>query len=76
MKGISAAPVTVPVGTSEATLKVQFGASAGPFNMVVPIRATARLTEDVMVRGRPLRKGDDVYAETSIRFVEPRRPRS
>ena len=76
MKGISAAPVTVPVGTSEATLKVQFGSSAGPFNMVVPIRATARLTEDVMVRGRPLRKGDDVYAETSIRFVEPRRPRS
>lgn len=40
VKGLRAAPVTVPAGSDRGVLEVHFAATAGPFNLPCPIHAT------------------------------------
>ena len=71
-RGIEATPVDIPADQNEATLRIRFADVAGPFNAPVVVRATARLTRTVTVRGRPLREGDPVIAVTRISVVPER----
>lgn len=41
VRGLSAEPVVVPPGESQAVLKIQFAADAGPFNLPIAIRGVA-----------------------------------
>ena len=71
MQGVEAAPVEIPVNEDQGTMRIRFAADAGPFNMSLVVRATARPTETMTVRGRPLRKNDPVIAEARIDVVTP-----
>ena len=71
VQGIEAAPVEIPVNQDQGTLRIRFAADAGPFNMPLVIRATARPPEDMLVRGRPLRQGDPIIADTRVEVVVP-----
>lgn len=75
VRGVEATPVALPPGTSEATLRLRFARDAGPFNVPLVVRATARLTRAVTIRGRPLRKDDPVVAFTRVDVVreQPRK---
>ena len=71
MRGIEATPVEIPADAERGSLGIRFTADAGPFNMPLVIRATARPPKTMIVRGRPLRTNDPVIAETSIEVVIP-----
>jgi len=55
-----------------ATLHIRFAVDVGPFNAAVTVRAFARLSRTVTVRGRPLYAGDHVIATTRVEVVRPR----
>ena len=71
IQGIEATPVEIPASEDQGSLQIRFDADAGPFNMSLVVRATARPTETMVVRGRPLRKNDPVIAEARIDVVVP-----
>ncbi|MCH2203526.1 MAG: PPC domain-containing protein [Fuerstiella sp.] len=71
MQGVDAVPVEIPMNEDRGTLRIRFASNAGPFNMPLVIRATARPPEAMLVRGRPLRQGDPIIADARIEVVVP-----
>jgi hypothetical protein len=57
IRDVSAEPVTLPAGTDRGQLRLRIGASPGPFNMPVRLRATAS------------REGEPVLGESEIELT-------
>ncbi len=72
LRGVEAAPIELAVGQNEAAVRVWFASGAGPFNVPLEVRATARLTRPIRIRGSLLREGDEVTAVTSIGVIRTR----
>ncbi|MBI3877219.1 MAG: PPC domain-containing protein [Verrucomicrobia bacterium] len=58
IKGVQAVPVVLPAGKDEATLRVQFAADAGPFNMPLTLHATS------------LDPQNPHFAEAKVEFIQ------
>ncbi|MAV37105.1 MAG: hypothetical protein CMJ59_16805 [Planctomycetaceae bacterium] len=72
VQGVEATPRVLAPDQTEATLEIRFTGDAGPFNAPLVIRATVRPTENITVRGRPLRSGDPIIAEAPLSVVVAR----